>query len=104
MLVEFRVSNFRSMRDEQIFSLVASKDKSLADTHTIATGVSAVPSLLRSAAIYGANASGKSNLVKALQYMRGVVIESATLIQPGQTYAVQPFRLDKAHTGHTTRV
>jgi uncharacterized protein len=29
-----------------------------------------------------------------LQYMRGVVLESATVIQPGQTYAVQPFRLD----------
>jgi AAA15 family ATPase/GTPase len=102
MLVEFRVSNFRSLRDEQIFSLVASKDKSLADTHTIVTGVSAVPLALRSAAIYGANASGKSNLIKALQYMRGVVIESATLIQPGQTYAVQPFRLDRASAGEPT--
>lgn len=46
--------------------------------------------------IYGANASGKSNLIKALQYMRGVVLESATIIQPGQTYdRLQPFRLDK---------
>jgi AAA15 family ATPase/GTPase len=102
MLVEFRVSNFRSLRDEQIFSLVASKDKSLADTHTIATSIAAVPSLLRSAAIYGANASGKSNLIKALQYMRGVVIESATMIQPGQTYAVQHFRLDTASADEST--
>lgn len=61
-----------------------------------------MPSLLRSAAIYGANASGKSNLIKALQYMRGVVIESATMIQPGQTYAVQPFRLDKASADEPT--
>lgn len=102
MLVEFRASNFRSLRDEQILSLVASKDKSLADTHTIPTGISAVPSLLRSVAIYGANASGKSNLIKALQYMRGVVTESATLIQPGQTYTVQPFRLDLASAGEPT--
>lgn len=94
MLVEFRVENFRSLRDEQVFSLVASKDKSLKDTHTLETGLKAAPSLVRSAAIYGANASGKSNLIKALQYMRGVVMESATIIQPGQTYAVQPFRLD----------
>jgi uncharacterized protein len=50
--------------------------------------------VLHSAAIYGANASGKSNLIKALQYMRGVVAESATVIQPGQTFSVQPFRLD----------
>lgn len=94
MLVEFRVKNFRSLRDEQVLSLVASKDKTLEDTHSIATDIKAVPSLLRSAVIYGANASGKSNLIKALQYMRGVVAESATVIQPGQTYAVQPFRLD----------
>ena len=94
MLVEFRVKNFRSLRDEQVLSLVASKDKTLQDTHTLTTGLKAAPSLLRSAVVYGANASGKSNLVKALQYMRGVVVESATVIQPGQTYAVQPFRLD----------
>lgn len=94
MLIEFRVKNFRSLRDEQVLSLVASKDKTMQDTHTQATGISAAPSLLRSAVVYGANASGKSNLIKALQYMRGVVIESATAIQPGQTFAVQPFRLD----------
>jgi AAA15 family ATPase/GTPase len=102
MLVEFRVANFRSLRDEQALSLVASKDKTLSDTHTLATGVSAVPQLLRSVAIYGANASGKSNLVKALQYMRGVVIESASVIQPGQTYAVQPFRLDAESASEPT--
>ena len=94
MLVEFRVENFRSLREEQVLSLVASKDKTLQDTHTVSTGLKAAPRVLRSAAIYGANASGKSNLVKALQYMRGVVAESATVIHPGQPFAVQPFRLD----------
>ena len=102
MLVEFRVKNFRSLRDEQVLSLVASKDKALADTHTLATGIKAAPSLLSSAVIYGANASGKSNLIKALQYMRGVVIESASIIQPGQNFAVQPFRLDDASAGQPT--
>jgi predicted ATPase len=92
-LVESRVANFCSLRDEQVLSLVASGDKTLSDTHTLTTGLSAAPRLLASAAIYGANASGKSNLIKALQYMRGVVLESAKL-PPGQTFAVQPFRLD----------
>ncbi len=99
MLVEFRVKNFRSLRDEQVLSLVASKDKTLHDTHTLGTGLKAAPHLLASAVVYGANASGKSNLVKALHYMRAVVLESATVIQPGQTYAVQPFRLDDASAG-----
>lgn len=94
MLVEFRINNFRSLRDEQVLSLVASKDKTLKDTHTHATGISAAPNLVRSAVVYGANASGKSNLIKALQYMRGLVTDSAAAIQPGQTFAVQPFRLD----------
>jgi hypothetical protein len=102
MLVEFRVSNFRSLRDEQVLSLVASSDKTFRDTNTSTTGLAAVPALLRSAVVYGANASGKSNLIKALQYMRGVVAESATLIQPGQSFAVQPFRLDAASADRAT--
>ncbi len=102
MLVEFRVKNFRSLRDEQVLSLVASKDKTDQDTHTLITGLNAVPALLGSTAVYGANASGKSNLIKALQYMRGVVVESATVIQPGQAFGVQPFRLDVASSGQPT--
>ena len=101
MLIEFRVSNFRSLRDEQVLSMVASKDKTLASTHTVPTGVTAAPALLRSAAIYGPNAGGKSNLIKALQYMRVVVVESAT-IAPSQTFGVQPFRLDTASAGLPT--
>nr|WP_064494179.1 ATP-binding protein [Pseudomonas chengduensis] len=94
MLVEFRVKNFRSLRDEQVLSLVASTDKTLLDTHALNTGLKAAPHLLKSAVVYGANASGKSNLIKALQYMRGVVLESAAL-QPGQTFdRLQPFKLD----------
>lgn len=94
MLVEFRVKNFRSLRDEQVLSLVASKDKTLQDTNIFATHNKAAPNLLRSAVVYGANAGGKSNLIKALQYMRSMVVESATVVQPGQTFMVQPFRLD----------
>lgn len=102
MLIEFRVKNFRSLRDEQVLSLVASKDTSLQDTHTLRTGLKAVPSLLRSAVVYGANASGKSNLVKALQHMRGVVLESASVHQPGQPFMVQPFRLDSRSASEPT--
>jgi len=103
MLVEFRVKNYRSLRDEQVLSLVASTDKTLRDTHTLATGLKAAPALLRSAVVYGANASGKSNLIKALQFMRGVVLESATVIQPGQTFdRLQPFRLDANSVGQPT--
>ncbi len=102
MLVEFRVKNFRSLRDEQVLSLVASKDKILQDSHTYTSELKTVPTLLRSAVIYGANASGKSNVLKALQYMRGVVVESAAEIKPDQTYSIQPFRLDSESEKHPT--
>lgn len=102
MLIEFRAKNFRSLRDEQVLSLVASSDKSQLDTHALETGLKAAPHVLKSAVVYGANASGKSNLIKALQYMRGVVLESASL-QPGQTFErLQPFRLDATSAGEAT--
>ena len=102
MLVEFRVKNFRSLRDEQVLSLVASTDRTLLDTHALGTGLKAAPHLLKSAVVYGANASGKSNLIRALQYMRGVVLESAAL-QPGQTFdRLQPFKLDAASASQPT--
>lgn len=101
VLIEFRVKNFRSLRDEQVLSLVASKDKSLLETNVVPTGIRAAPSLLRSVVIYGANAGGKSNVVKALQYMRGVVAESATM-KPGQSFSVQPFRLDTESASEVT--
>lgn len=102
MLVEFRVTNFRSLRDEQVLSLVASKDKTLEGSHTVSTGVKAVPRLLKSAVIYGANAGGKSNVIKALQFVRAVIVESATVVQPGQTYAVEPYRLNADSAGQPT--
>lgn len=103
MLLEFRVRNFRSIRDEQALSLVAAPaDKELAATHLAPTGLKALSHAVSSAVIYGPNASGKSTLLFALQYLRAVVAESATVVQPGQTYNVQPFRLDTRTAGQAT--
>ena len=102
MLIEFRVGNFRSIRDVQAFSMVASSDREHAETHIHKTGLKALPNALRSAVVYGANASGKTTLLAALDYMRAVVAESATVIQPGQTYNVQKFRLDDSFAEEPT--
>lgn len=102
MLLEFRVRNYRSIRDEQVLSLVASSDRELGDTHLAQTGLKNLPRSVRSAVVYGPNASGKSTLLFALNYMRAVIAESATVIQPGQTYNVQPFKLDEAFAGEPT--
>jgi len=105
MLLEFRVRNFRSICDEQALSLVAApSDKELAATHLAPTGLKALPQAVRSAMLYGPNASGKSTLLFALNYLRAMVAESATVVQPGQTYNVQPFRLDPATARQPTEL
>ncbi len=93
MLIEFRVTNFRSFKGENRLSLLASSDKDLESTNVVATKNTSVPRVLRAAGIYGANASGKSNLIRALQLMRGIVVDSANL-KPDQQFNIQPFRLD----------
>jgi uncharacterized protein len=92
MLLEFRVRNYRSFKVETVFSMVASKDDSLL-RNVSDTGVSAVRRVNRSAVLYGANASGKTNLIRAMQLMRGVVVDSAAL-QPNQEFNVQQYLLD----------
>lgn len=99
MLIQFRVKNFGSIRDEAVLDLGASSmDEDLAPTHLHETGVKSVPRVVRSAVVYGPNASGKSTLVRALQFFRGVIVESATTVRLGQTYNLQPFRLDPTYT------
>lgn len=101
MLLEFRVGNFRSFGEESVLSLVASTDKELAETNTAPTGISSPSRAVRSAVVYGANASGKSNLLRAMQLMRGVVLESVVL-KPDQTFNVQPFRFCDKLKGEPT--
>ncbi|ODT24699.1 ATP-binding protein [Hyphomicrobium sp. CS1BSMeth3] len=94
MLLEFRLRNYRSFGEESTFSLVASSDREHAETNLTATGVAALPRALRSGVVYGANASGKSNLLRAMLFMRNVVLGSFSL-QPTQKLNVQPFLLDE---------
>lgn len=91
MLIEFRVKNYRSIRDEQVLSLVASSDVELLD-NTHDTGKLR---LLKSAAIYGHNASGKSNIIRAIHFARNIILNSAQMA-PKETFDEKPFLLDKA--------
>jgi len=94
MLIQFSVKNFRSIRDQQLLSLVRSKSAEHAETHSFnPRPTNAIP-LLRSAAVYGANASGKSNLLKALNAMQQVVVRSAAESQRGKKLKVEPFLFD----------
>jgi hypothetical protein len=92
MLLEFRLRNFRSFKEESALSLVASPDRSLLATNTVEAGVAGAPRVVRSAALYGPNASGKSNFLRGMMLMRAIIVESATL-PPQANFTVQPFRL-----------
>ncbi|WP_260291415.1 AAA family ATPase [Sedimenticola hydrogenitrophicus] len=96
MLIEFSVANFRSLRESQTFSLAKAKGDELLETNTFTATAFNRFELLRSAAIYGPNASGKSNFLMALRTMRQVVLESATSLQRGDRLPVTPFRLHPA--------
>ena len=69
MLIEMSVANFRSFRETQTFTLVKGKGDEMVATNTFNAAAANNIALLRSAAIYGPNASGKSNLLLALQTM-----------------------------------
>ena len=91
MLIEFNVRNYRSIHSNQTLSMVAAKDDSLLATNCIQSGMSSIPYLVRSAVLYGVNASGKSNLIFALIFMRHMVETSAVATIEGQTIPVSPF-------------
>lgn len=72
MLITFRVSNFLSFYEEAEFSMLAGQVK-LKGNHVTALGKNK-PDALKVALIYGANASGKSNLLKAIDFARRILL------------------------------
>jgi hypothetical protein len=95
MLIEFSVANYRSFKEKVTFSMVAAnisaKDKHLDEANIFA--VDDELKLLKSAAIYGANASGKSNLGKALSFMKWFMVNSSKETQSTEKIGVERFRL-----------
>jgi hypothetical protein len=77
MLLEFSVKNFLSIKDEIIFSLYASDEIKGHEKRNLIPVVE--QHILKTAVIYGANASGKSNLIKAMGFMRDVIANSLKL-------------------------
>ncbi len=95
MLIEFSIGNYRSFKEQVTFSMVAANlaeiDKKLDDNNVFA--VDDELKLVKSAAIYGANASGKSNLAQALRFMKWFMVNSSKDTQSTDEIGVEPFRL-----------
>lgn len=97
MLIEFSVKNFRSIRDEQRLSFVKGAGTELVSTNVIKLTDTPAPLLpvLRSAAIYGPNAAGKTNLLRAFAAVQSLVVGSAQR-NPTALLPVTPFALSEA--------
>jgi hypothetical protein len=96
MLVEFTVANFRSLHAPQTWNMVASaylKEWEDRNTFQAETRQGKGLRLLRTAALYGPNAAGKSTLVQALAFMQGQVVNSARESQQDDPIEVTPFKL-----------
>ena len=90
MIAEFKVKNFYSLRDEQTLSFIPTNDDSSRDIYTeeVADGVY----LLKIGCIYGSNASGKTNILKALDFFSHFMVDSS--LDKGDEIEVVPFLLD----------
>lgn len=94
MLIRFVVSNFMSFKEETEFNMLPSKGNGSRKlpNHIVKTKSGA--EILKTAAIYGANAAGKSNLIKAIEFLRELITNEH------QTHLVtqsQRFRLDDSY-------
>lgn len=96
MLIQFTVTNFRSFKEPATLSLVTA-NRNARETEINKNNTFKINdnlSLLRSAVIYGPNASGKSNLIQALGYMREFILSSANDSQPVKNTGAEPFLLN----------
>ncbi|MFC2154900.1 ATP/GTP-binding protein, partial [Acidobacteriota bacterium] len=94
MLIRFEVENFLSFKGKQQLSMIANKNDEMEDTHCIKPESGVNLKLLKSAVIFGANASGKSNLLKALLFMRNFINESTKIETLEKKSGFEPFKLD----------
>jgi AAA15 family ATPase/GTPase len=78
MLLEFIVENFMSFKDKTTFSMLAASKKSKDELDGAIIDINKA-SLLKSVAIYGANASGKSNLLKAISFIKKKILDKGKI-------------------------
>ncbi len=95
MLIQFSVRNFRTFKDKATLSLIASNyDKETRETENISDSNRFNLRILKSAVVYGANASGKSKFIEALMFMKRFATNSSKESQKGEEILVEPFKLN----------
>ena len=108
MLISLRVENFRSIRDRLELRMDASPNEDLSDQHVVRKNVAGLPKnfkgMLTVASIHGANASGKSNVVKAANLLVNLIrfafrspdgLDEEFPSRENPNHQVEPFLLDQ---------
>jgi AAA15 family ATPase/GTPase len=92
MLITFAVENYKSINKKVELSFLAESLKQLEKSNVINTDFPKI-NLLKSLAVYGANASGKTNLIKALDFMKDFVLNSSLQYNPKSVIGIEPYKL-----------
>lgn len=99
MIQEIKIKNFRSFKEEVTFSFEASNDKFAEDSQVVQINENV--RLLRFAVVYGYNASGKSNLLHAIDFLHYFWTYKPGGMDEGTN--VDPFKLDRTSSNEPTR-
>lgn len=92
MIKEIIIQNYKSIKDSLRISFEPEPIREFRDSN-VHTDHNYNLDFLKSIAVFGPNASGKSNIVKALGFMRGFVLDSASNHRVNQEIFVEPFKL-----------
>lgn len=90
MLIQFTIENFLSFKEDNTLNMLATTDTQ--HQHHLLPNKKKKP-LLRTAALYGANGSGKSNLIRAVAFAQRLIVDGT---RPNQRIPVTPFKLDRS--------
>ena len=101
MLLNFAVTNYRSIKERQVFSLMAVEG--LPHEESLIRSEDNIP-ILPVALLFGANASGKSNILRAFGMMRQMVLNSVRLNPDDSLDEYEPFLLDEESRNNSTEL
>ena len=99
MIINFSLQNFGSVKDKQTLTFEADKSEHLEDSYIIHSGGFR---LLKLALIYGANASGKTTILKGLEFLRDLVLEPEEKKTDDLDFS--PFLFDQETSNKTSKL
>lgn len=102
MIIDFTISNFRSIKDEQTLSLYAETPGNYLLENIVYPSGDKVGAL-KSAGLYGANASGKSNLLLAFRALQEIIVGSGALKEGDEIPWYEPYLLSEQSKSSPTR-